>query len=149
MILDVLFNLFCVCDRKCTARPLLKFRNSISITPVDNLLNQILNLPLPLPILEPITFLVKGKWGKVLTHTFLLVLSALLADFFKNNFNLNIFLLLINNGFVKIRPNWPKARPFNGRTLKFILRRLCFNLNLNLRGWSTIKTLIKFIIKVK
>lgn len=135
--LDVLFNLFCACDRKYVALPLLKFFSSIKTTPVDSLLNQILNFPLPLPIREPITFLVRGIWGNVLTHTFLDVLSALRAAFFKKSFNLNIFLLFINKGLVKTRPTWPKDKESCNRTLRLKRLRLCFSLNLNFLGWST------------
>ena len=140
IILDVLFNLRCVWVRKCKARPLLRFFSSIRITPVEILLNQILNLPLPLPILEPITFLVKGKCGKVLSQTLRPVLSDLRADFFKKSFSRNIFLLLIIRGFVKTRPIPPKINRLANLTLKFKRRRLCLSLNLNFLGWSTTST---------
>lgn len=66
-----------------------------------------LSLPLPLPIRDPITFFVIGMWGKVLTQVLRRVMSPLLADFFKKSPNLNIFLLLIRSGFVRVKPTWP------------------------------------------
>ena len=101
-----------------------------------------LNLPLPLPILDPITFFVSGMCGKVLTQTRLEVLSVFLDDFFKNIFNLNIFLLLIKKGFVITSPECPKHKLLLMRA--FILTPLCLcrNLNLNFLGCNTKKTRI-------
>ena len=140
IIFEVLFSLFWACDKKCIARPRLRFFNSINITPVDNLLNQILSFPLPLPIRDPITFLVKGIWGNVLTHTRRDVLSVRRAALLKNNFNLNIFLLFINNGFVSTNPIWPKNKLLCKWTVLFNRRRLWRNLYLNFLGWSTINS---------
>ena len=140
IILDVLFSLYWVCVKKCSARPFLRFLSSIKTTPVEILLNQILNFPLPLPILEPITFLVRGKCGNELSQTLRPVLSDLRADFFKKSFSLNIFLLFIIKGFVKTRPTPPKINDFVSLTLKFNRRRLCLSLNLNFLGWSTTST---------
>ena len=134
IILEVLFNLYCVCVKKCNARPFLRFFSSIKTTPVEILLNQILSFPLPLPILEPITFLVRGKCGNELSQTLRPVLSDLRADFFKKSFNLNIFLLFIIKGFVKTKPTLPKISDFVSLTLKFNRRRLCLSLNLNFLG---------------
>ena len=143
IIVEVLFNLCCVCVKKYKARPLLRFFNSTRMTPVEILLNQILNFPLPLPILEPITFLVKGRCGNVLSQTLRPVLSDLRADFFKKSFSRNIFLLLIIRGFVKTRPTPPKINWLANLTLKFKRRRLCLSLNLNFLGCSTTSTFYK------
>jgi hypothetical protein len=52
--------------------------------------NQHSNLPLPLPILIPLGFLVKGKWGNAKNQENLLVLSDFFTARFKNNLNRNI-----------------------------------------------------------
>ena len=53
-------------------------------TPAGMSAAQPANLPLPLPILEPATFLLRGKYGKTLNQALREVLSALRTAFLRN-----------------------------------------------------------------
>lgn len=105
-----------------------------------------LNLPLPLPIREPITFFVKGVCGNALNHILRLVSSLRLAAFFKKSFKRNIFLLFKRKGCCKTKPAWPKiillGFNFKNFILKFNFTFLDFwrDLNLNFLGCNTTKT---------
>ena len=88
----------------------------------------------------PITFLVNGKWGKTLNQNLRRVSSLRLAPFFKNNFNLNIFLLLSLNGLHRTKPACPKIILFLDKNVLFIFLILWRDLNLNFRGCNTKKT---------
>ena len=98
---------YVICFRKCTARPERKLRSSKILTPALIFATQLVNLPLPLPILEPETFLVSGKCGNTFTHKRLFVLSARRTDFFKKILYLKICLLFNLKGCKVFNPNWP------------------------------------------
>ena len=134
--------------KKYRALPGLIFLNSTRIWPVGNNECHMLNLPLPLPILEPAGFFVIGKWGKAFTKTLLWVWSLRLAAFFRNSFNLKIFLLFNLRGCTMIKPTWPYIK-FEELLKNFTLRNFCLCLYLNLRGCNTIETLISLIFKKK
>jgi hypothetical protein len=68
--------------------------------------------PLPLPILIPLGFLVKGRCGKAKNQANLLVLSDFFTALFKNNLNLNICEADKWTGLRIIRPAPPKFNFF-------------------------------------
>jgi hypothetical protein len=92
--------------------PFLRFLNSIKIEPPDTLVNQHSSLPLPLPILIPLGFLVNGRWGNAKNQENRLVLSDFFTAFFKNSLNLNIWEADKCTGLSIIRPDPPKFNFF-------------------------------------
>lgn len=106
-------NLNLTCDRKCLPRPGLTFLSSIIMLFDGILAAQLEGLPLPLPILDPITFFVNGIWGNTDNHKYLLVILERLTDFFKKSFNLNKCLLKIKRfGLLLFKPIWPNTSFF-------------------------------------
>lgn len=90
--------------------PNLKFLNSNIIIPEGSSVPHPANLPFPLPIREPSTFLLIGRWGKRLNHTYLKVIVCFLADFFKSSLKLNIWVLFSLTGFNDFSPIVPKFK---------------------------------------
>ena len=72
--------------------------------------SQVFNLPVPLPIRDPIGFLVKGRCGKILSQVLRLVSSERLEDLFIKSFILKILLLLNLKGCNRRKPTWPKVK---------------------------------------
>jgi hypothetical protein len=87
--LCLLFSLSAIWFEKYNMRPYLRHFNSNSILETLTRVDQLESLPLPLPIREPKTFLVKGKCGKAPNHSFLDVFSDLLALFLCQSLSLN------------------------------------------------------------
>ena len=92
------------------------------------------NLPLPLPIRDPATFLVSGRWGKALSQTLRDVLSARLEPFFKKSPNLKSFLLVKRQGCVSWIPESPYDNEFLPEKVFLKRRFFCKFLNLNFLG---------------
>ena len=126
------------CDRKCLPRPGLTFLSSIIMLFDGILAAQFEGLPLPLPILDPITFFVNGIWGNTDNHKYLLVTLERLTDFFKKSFSLNKCLLKINRfGLPFFKPMWPNTN-FLEEVFEYfrvlIVRFLCALLNITFLG---------------
>jgi hypothetical protein len=66
--------------------------------------SQVFSLPIPLPIREPIGFLVNGRCGKTLSQVLRLVSSERLDDLFTKSFILKMLLLLSRKGCSKHKP---------------------------------------------
>lgn len=93
--------------------PNLTFLNSRNMHLYGSLAAQSEGLPLPLPILDPITFFVTGIWGKILNQRWRLVTVERLTAFFKKSFILKRCLLKIKKwGFLFKSPDWPYIKCF-------------------------------------
>lgn len=103
-------NLYLIWLKKKIERPNRKFFNSIKILPPWQLVYHNSNFPFPLPILVPIGFFDKGKWGKMKSQYFRNVLSDFRELFFKKSFNLKIFLDVNWSGFSNSSPVVPNFK---------------------------------------
>ena len=127
-----------ICLEKYLNLPYLKFFTSKMTWPERIKLNHEFSFPFPFPIRDPTTFLVRGKWGKALNQSFLLVLSDLRELFFSSKLNLNIFCAVSNKFLVTTKPCVPKFRFFGFNFALITLRFLNTFLWSNFLGLNNI-----------
>ena len=83
------------------------------IVPACKLVNQICNLPDPLPIREPLGLRVNGKCGNVLNQKDRLVRSDFREVFLRNIYKRKICLLVKRRGCRRRNPLVPNDKVFN------------------------------------
>jgi hypothetical protein len=130
-------SLWVICVKKCLERPGLKFLNSIRIEPPLTFVNQHSSFPLPFPILVPVGFLVKGKWGKAWNHTNLLVRSDFFEAFFRNNLKRDNCSAVNWIGLSISKPALPNCSENFLFLLVSIVLFFCFLLYMKWRGWRS------------
>lgn len=113
--------------------PLRRFLYSRSTFPYESFEYQSFSLPLPLPIREPATFFVKGRWGNAFNHNFRPVLSDRLEALLRNSFNLKSRLEVIEKGWSSRTPWFPYLSLLS-EALRFIDRFFCEFLYENFLG---------------
>lgn len=126
---------------KYLARPFRKFFNSTKIKLAGTEVIQHSSFPLPLPILTPLGFRVKGKCGKTCNQTNRCVFSPFFEAFLKNNLNLEICLPVNCKGCRVRSPELPNRNEVLNFVVTKHVRFFCFFLYLKCFGCKSSHTL--------